>query len=179
MIIKMRKPRVDFNVAFDFDGTLFKEGSWPCAGAPIEDTINALKMLHEHGVGIIIWTLRTENRVEFDEMMNALRAFNVPFDEINKSMDYCTDYWKHNPRKVDADMFVDDRNVGGVPSARAIVKEVLQRFQLRKERGHLIYFERQNLDSLHKAYREAFYTEGCEDCVFTEFEIYSETTKEI
>lgn len=98
-------------IAVDFDGTIVEE-AYPKIGKPIPFAIDVLKKLinEEHHL-IILWTVREGALLQ--EAVDYCRERGVEFFAVNKlnpNDDDCL-----QPRKVAVDMFIDDRNVGGLP----------------------------------------------------------------
>ena len=96
-------------IAVDFDGTIV-EDAYPNIGKPIIFAFETLKKLQEEGHRLILWTYRCgeqlENAVKFCENNG------IHFYAVNKSFpeeQYDTD----RSRKIHADLFIDDRNIGG------------------------------------------------------------------
>lgn len=100
-------------IAVDFDGVLHT-GDYPIIGSPLADARAVLQRLHSAGHYIILWTCRNDDQLL--EAINWLLMHEIPFNRINdNSPDNLTDYGK-NTRKVYADVYVDDHQVGGLPS---------------------------------------------------------------
>lgn len=100
-------------IAVDFDGTVHT-GQYPEIGYIRQGCIEALRRLHDAGHYIIIWTCR-EGR-EQTQAVNWLLAKGVPFDRINENHPDNLVRYPDNNRKIYADVYVDDRQVGGLPS---------------------------------------------------------------
>ena len=105
---------VDFNglkIAVDFDGTIV-EHEYPEIGKEKLFAFLTLKELNRKGARLILWTFRTGK--ELEEAVEFCRKNGVEFYAVNKNypeeiMD------EHVGRKIDADIFIDDRNIGGFP----------------------------------------------------------------
>nr|WP_320037162.1 hypothetical protein [uncultured Bacteroides sp.] len=119
-------------IAVDFDGTLHT-GEFPAIGEPAKDVAEYMQKLHEDGHYIIIWTCRCDQKLV--EAINWLIDNNIPFNRIN---DHCPEHagqYPTNPRKVYAHLYVDDRQVGPLPSWRDIymyASKVEMEYQSRK-----------------------------------------------
>ena len=106
-------------IAVDFDGTIC-EDRYPECGPVIPEAANILREFHAVGGTIIIWTCRVE--VDLDNALEFLRREKIPFDAVNCQVDGACEAFRSkfphivNPdcRKVAADMYIDDRNPGGV-----------------------------------------------------------------
>ena len=97
-------------IAIDFDGTIV-EDAYPKIGKPRIFAFETLKRLQEDGHRLILWTYRSGIRLE--ESVKFCKDNGIEFYAINKSFpEEKYDYSKS--RKIYADLFIDDRNLGGV-----------------------------------------------------------------
>tara|TARA_B110001452_G_C14880718_1_gene307900 strand:+ start:113 stop:514 length:402 start_codon:yes stop_codon:yes gene_type:complete len=106
-----------FILAIDFDGTV-AEDSFPEVGALIKDADTIIRKLKQDGHDIIINTCRTgkyEGLAEYFLIKN-----KIPFDYINSNLPRVIDFYKQDCRKVSADYYIDNRNIGGLPSWKEI-----------------------------------------------------------
>ncbi len=100
-------------IAVDFDGTIV-EHRYPEIGKEVPFAIQTLKMLIKEQHRLILWTVR-EGKL-LDEAVEWCKQRGVEFWAINK--DYPEEEKENNnnySRKLKADLFIDDRNVGGLP----------------------------------------------------------------
>ncbi len=98
-------------IAIDFDGTIV-EHQYPRIGKEIPFATDTLKMLQKDGHRLILWTFRKEK--ELEEAVNYCRGKGVEFYAVNKS--YPEEVFDETvSRKIHADLFIDDRNIGGLP----------------------------------------------------------------
>lgn len=125
-------------LAIDFDGTIV-EHEYPKIGKEIPFAFDTLKKLQEDGHDLVLWTYRAgkelEEAVEYCKQ-NGLEFFAVnasyPGDEVDM----------YNSRKINADIFVDDRNVGGLPDWGVIYQLISGNGQIPFEMRQ--YVERKN-----------------------------------
>jgi len=97
-------------IAIDFDGTIV-EDDYPNIGKPKIFAFETLQKLQEDGHRLILWTYRSGLRLE--EAVAFCKKNTITFYAVNKSFpEEQFDYTKS--RKIHADLFIDDRNVGGV-----------------------------------------------------------------
>jgi len=97
-------------IAIDFDGTIV-EDNYPNIGKPRIFAFETLKKLQEDGHRLILWTYRSGLRLE--ETVDFCESNGIKFYAVNKSFpEEQFDYTKS--RKIHADLFIDDRNIGGV-----------------------------------------------------------------
>lgn len=100
-------------IAVDFDGTIV-EHMYPKIGNEIPFAIDTLKELIKDGHQLILWSVR-ENEL-LQEAVDWCHKRGVDFWAVNK--DYPEEERSKNnlfSRKLKVDMFIDDRNVGGLP----------------------------------------------------------------
>ena len=99
-------------IAVDFDGTIV-EHKYPKIGKPILFAFEALKELQKRGHKIILWTYRSGQ--ELQEAVEFCQKNGIEFYAVNKS--YTEEKFDNGQisRKIDADMFIDDRNLLGFP----------------------------------------------------------------
>ena len=97
-------------IAVDFDGTIV-EDAYPKIGKTRLFAFETLKRLQDDGHRLILWTYRSGLRLE--EAVKFCDANGIQFYAVNKSFpEEQFDYSKS--RKIYADLFIDDRNIGGV-----------------------------------------------------------------
>ena len=100
-------------IAVDFDGTLV-EDKYPKIGPERPFATETLRMLIRDKHRLILWTVREGRHLE--EAVEWCKQRGVEFYAVNK--DYPEeDKGKNNhfSRKIKADYFIDDRNIGGLP----------------------------------------------------------------
>jgi hypothetical protein len=99
-------------IAVDFDGTIV-EHKYPEIGKEIMFAFKTLRALQEQGHQLILWTYRSGQ--ELYDAVEYCRRNGLEFYAINSSYpeeEFDEDY---DSRKIDADIFIDDRNIGGLP----------------------------------------------------------------
>lgn len=128
-------PQLEMTIAVDFDGTIV-ENRYPHIGKERPFAVETLKMLARDRHRLILWTVREGKLLE--DAVEWCRERGVEFYAVNK--DYPEegkqDQWFS--RKVKADLFIDDRNVGGLPDWGDIYRMVKERItaeQLYEERN--------------------------------------------
>lgn len=103
---KTTSPKI---IAVDFDGTVV-EHAYPKIGKEMLFAFATLKALQAKGHKLILWTIRTGHLL--DEAVEFCRQNGVEFYAVNKN--FPDEEWAPDtPRKLNADIFIDDRNVGG------------------------------------------------------------------
>ncbi|MCQ2215828.1 MAG: hypothetical protein MJZ31_07915 [Bacteroidales bacterium] len=99
-------------IAVDFDGTIV-ENKYPEMGKPIMFAFNTLRALQQKEFLLILWTCRTGKLL--DDAVELCRKNGVEFYAINANYPGEDMSNPENPRKLTADIFIDDRNIGGLP----------------------------------------------------------------
>ncbi|WBL26538.1 BT0820 family HAD-type phosphatase [Zunongwangia sp. HGR-M22] len=97
-------------IAIDFDGTIV-ENKYPDIGKPLLFAFETLKKLQDDGHNLILWTYRKGSRL--DEAVSFCKKNGIVFYAINKSYPE-ENYDESLSRKILADIFIDDRNIGGM-----------------------------------------------------------------
>ena len=110
-------------IAVDFDGTIV-EHKYPEIGREIPFATTTLKMLIEERHRLLLWTVRKgellqeavdwckERGVEFYAVNK-----NYPEEQVDNNGGYC---------KLNAELFIDDRNLGGIPDWGKIYQMVTE-----------------------------------------------------
>lgn len=96
-------------IAVDFDGTIV-EDAYPKIGKPMLFAFDTLKKLQEKGHRLILWTYRSGSKLE--EAVNFCETNGIYFYAVNRSFPE-EEYSETLSRKINADLFIDDRNIGG------------------------------------------------------------------
>jgi hydroxymethylpyrimidine pyrophosphatase-like HAD family hydrolase len=110
-------------IAVDFDGTLV-ENRYPKIGKPILFAFETLKKLQQEGHQIILWTYRSG--VKLEEAVEYCENKGIKFYAVNKS--YPEEEYEEEvmSRKILADIFIDDRNINGLPPWGEIYHELVK-----------------------------------------------------
>ena len=110
-------------IAVDFDGTIV-EHRYPRIGREIPFAITTLRRLQAEHHQLILWTVR-EGRL-LDEAVACCRERGLEFYAVNANHpdEQASDTPSSPCRKVRADLFIDDRNVGALPDWAAIYEMV-------------------------------------------------------
>jgi hydroxymethylpyrimidine pyrophosphatase-like HAD family hydrolase len=96
-------------IAVDFDGTIV-EHDYPRIGKEMLFAFSTLKALQAKGHKLILWTFREGETL--DEAVDYCMNNGIEFYAVNKS--YPEEQFDSSiSRKINADIFIDDRNVGG------------------------------------------------------------------
>jgi hypothetical protein len=96
-------------IAIDFDGTLV-EDRFPEIGEPIWPVVDAVWRLGFTDHELILWTSRVDKRLE--EAVQWCKEHDLKFTSINAGTPGNISQYGTDPRKVFADVYIDDRAVG-------------------------------------------------------------------
>lgn len=97
-------------IAVDFDGTIV-ENLYPKIGDELPFAIESLKKLQQDQHQLILWTVREGDLLE--EAVEFCKKRGLEFYAVNQNNP--DDKTGTGPRKLMADLFIDDRNLGGIP----------------------------------------------------------------
>jgi hydroxymethylpyrimidine pyrophosphatase-like HAD family hydrolase len=99
-------------IAVDFDGTIV-EHEYPAIGKEMLFAFQTLKELEKKGALLILWTFRSGK--ELQEAVDFCSRNGVEFYAVNKN--YPEEIYDEVTvsRKINADIYIDDRNIGGFP----------------------------------------------------------------
>ncbi len=127
---------IDINnikIAVDFDGTIV-EHEYPAIGKEKLFAFRTLRELEKRGARLILWTFR--HGKELEEAVEFCRQNGIEFYAVNKN--YPEEVFDDSiSRKINADIYIDDRNVGGFPGWSEIWQILnpyeLQQFEAEKK----------------------------------------------
>ena len=110
-------------IAVDFDGTIV-EHKYPSIGREKPGAIDTLKQLAREGNLLILWTVRDGERLE--EAIEFCRGRGLEFYAVNSNTPQNVPIYGSRPAtgKISADVYIDDRNLGGLPDWDEIYTQV-------------------------------------------------------
>ena len=98
-------------IAVDFDGTIV-EHAYPEIGKEKLFAFQTLRELEKMGASLILWTFR--NGKELNDAVEFCRKNGIEFYAVNRN--YPEEVYDETvSRKIDADIYIDDKNIGGFP----------------------------------------------------------------
>lgn len=108
-------------IAVDFDGTIV-EHRYPDIGKQRPFAMDTLRAFIADGHHVILWTVREGKQLE--EAVRFCKERGVEFYAVNS--EYPNDSWTDapSPRKIRADVYIDDSNLGGIPDWSEIYQMV-------------------------------------------------------
>ncbi|MFI3288599.1 MAG: hypothetical protein SNH55_01340 [Rikenellaceae bacterium] len=115
-------------IAVDFDGTIV-EHCYPSIGAERPFATDTLKLLVRDQHRLILWSVREGELL--DEAVEWCRERGVEFYAINRDYPEEQGNEKDFSRKLKADLFIDDRNLGGLPDWGTIYRMIQSRSHLK------------------------------------------------
>lgn len=108
-------------IAIDFDGTIV-EHRYPDIGNEIPDAIKILKKLKADGHILLLWTYRSGE--ELKQAVKYCKKKGLEFYAINNNSND-EDYDFTYSRKIYADVYIDDRNLPGLPDWNTIYQMIV------------------------------------------------------
>ena len=99
-----------FFIAVDFDGTIVTH-AYPKIGDPIPNATSVLRQLIRDGHKLILWSVREGQLLQ--EAVDYCKEHGVEFYAVNRDYPEELGTDKTFSRKIKADVFIDDRNIGG------------------------------------------------------------------
>ncbi|MDD4215826.1 MAG: hypothetical protein PHZ24_00625 [Bacteroidales bacterium] len=98
-----------YKIAVDFDGTIV-EHRYPDIGEIIPGAFEVLRELQENGHKLVLWTVR--DGIDLQAAIDFCLDYGIMFYAANESFPN-EEFNKYISRKVDVNIFIDDRNIGG------------------------------------------------------------------
>lgn len=96
-------------IAIDFDGVLVND-KFPEIGEPDWDMVSAVWRLSHTEHELVLWTCRVDDRLE--EAKQWCIDHDLKFTSINSNTPTNLNEYSTDPRKVYADIYIDDRACG-------------------------------------------------------------------
>ncbi len=109
-------------IAVDFDGTIV-EHAYPRIGKEIPFATETLRQLIQDRHKLVLWTVREDELLQ--EAIDWCRERGVEFYAVNR--DYPEEEREKNnhfSRKLKVDIWIDDRNIGGLPDWGTIYRMI-------------------------------------------------------
>ena len=136
-------------IAIDFDGTIV-EPRYPRIGKEIPFAIATLKQLQTERHLLVLWTVR-EGKL-LDEAVDFCRKRGLEFYAVNANHpeEEVRNDMTSPCRKVVADLYIDDLNVGKLPDWGAIYEMIHNRWSYERYLNEIHGFEKQKKISIWK-----------------------------
>jgi len=124
-------------IAVDFDGTIV-EDDYPGIGPAKIFAFDTLLELQKKGFRLILWTYRYGKRLE--EAVDFCKKNGLEFYAVNNS--YPEEKFEHSvSRKINADVFIDDRNIGGLLGWGEIYQQLLKTEKPKEHKNKKGFFD--------------------------------------
>jgi len=102
---------IPLKIAVDFDGTIV-DHEYPAIGKEKLFAFETLKQIQKQGHLLVLWTFRAGKTL--NEAVEYCRENGIEFYAVNKN--YPEEVYDESiSRKINADIYIDDKNVGGFP----------------------------------------------------------------
>jgi hydroxymethylpyrimidine pyrophosphatase-like HAD family hydrolase len=110
-------------IAVDFDGTIVQH-KYPKIGKEIPYAIKTLKLIQEKGHKLILWTYRSGK--ELNEAIEFCEKRGLTFFAVNNDFEG-EEFDNTYSRKIYADIYIDDRNLLGIPEWQIIYELIVEK----------------------------------------------------
>lgn len=100
-------------ISIDFDGTIVNGDNYPKIGSLQLFAKDVIQSWVDDGCKIIINSCRA-GRYE-GHAVDFLKENDVPFHYFNCNLPSSIEYYKMDCRKISADVYIDDKQLGGLP----------------------------------------------------------------
>lgn len=137
--LKKNKMLNNKKIAVDFDGTIVDD-AYPAIGKPKTFAFETLKRLQAEGYRLILWTYRHGKTL--DEAVEFCQKNGIEFYAVNSSFEGEVFDHETQSRKLDADWFIDDRNLGGFPGWGEIYNIIQERIEFRVEGKEVLAYSK-------------------------------------
>ncbi|MDO5036491.1 MAG: hypothetical protein Q4D93_05985 [Porphyromonas sp.] len=117
----MEEQKKLYTIALDFDGTIVTH-KYPEIGEEIPDAVRVVKQLIRDGHRIILWSVREGTLL--DEALQWCEERGLTFYAVNQDFPEEQTEDRYFSRKIKADIFIDDRAIGGLPSWSEIYRAI-------------------------------------------------------
>lgn len=113
-------------LAIDFDDTICIS-NYPDLGPIKKDAKEVINTLYKEGYGIVINTCREGKALA--GAIDWLNENNISYHYINCNFPYLIAKYKADCRKISADMYIDDKNINGIPEWKEIYLIIKNKFK--------------------------------------------------
>lgn len=110
-------------IAVDFDGTIV-ENQYPAIGVEKPYAVKTLKQLAAEGDDIILWTARSGQLLQ--DAVDWCESQGLKLFAVNSNYHRCVSHQNgfKGSRKIHADIFIDDRIIGGFPGWPVVYSKI-------------------------------------------------------
>lgn len=128
---KYNKDNFKAILAIDFDLTICMS-NYPELGEEREGAGDVIRALVHEGYGIVINTCRAGRFQGMAEKW--LEENHIPYHFINCNFPHLIEFYSSDCRKISADLYIDDKCLGGLPPWSEIHEMITEKFK-NKENG--------------------------------------------
>lgn len=112
-------------IVIDYDGTIIDSNdAWPAPGTIRPGAKEVINELYENGHDIIIWTCR--KGIALDNAKVYLQEQGLLFHYCNEHTKQVMEFYGDDTRKILADVYIDDKQLGGLPDTWEQIHEILK-----------------------------------------------------
>lgn len=111
-------------LSIDFDGTIV-ENAYPEIGELRKNAKEVINRLFDEGFVILINTCRAG--IYEGEVYKFLRENQIAFNYINCNLPSQIEYFGMDCRKLSADIYIDDKQLGGIPDDWEVIYELIHK----------------------------------------------------
>lgn len=115
-------------IALDYDGTITHDDAWPAPGVLKPGAKEVINRLYDEGHSIIIWTCRCGEALQVAR--SYLEAEGIKFHHCNEHLPHVLELYGNDTRKILADVYIDDKNLGGLPDTWEEIYQLLKQKHL-------------------------------------------------
>ncbi|AJW61837.1 hypothetical protein OZ664_04110 [Elizabethkingia sp. HX WHF] len=130
---------INKKLAIDFDGTIVDD-AYPGVGPAKIFAFETLLKLQSEGYRLILWTYRSGQALQ--DAVDFCKKNGLEFYAVNSSFEGEVFDSETHSRKIDADMFIDDRNLGGFPGWGEIYNIIKEKIEFRVAGGEVLAYSK-------------------------------------
>ena len=111
-------------ISIDYDDTIGYQ-DFPRSGTIKPNAKEVINRLYDEGHHILIWTCRAFDRLETAK--EYLKECGVKYHLINENLIHNIEKYGGDTRKQSAHIYIDDRQLGGIPDNWLVIEEMIRR----------------------------------------------------
>jgi len=124
-------------ISIDYDDTIVYQ-DFPNTGTIKPNAVEVINRLYDEGHHILIWTCRSYENVKTAKRY--LIECGVRFHLINENLPSNIEKYGGDTRKMSADIYIDDRQLGGIPEdwleiERIVKNDIIKAEKIRKAKN--------------------------------------------
>jgi hypothetical protein len=117
-------------ISIDYDDTIVYQ-DFPRSGTIKPNAKEVINRLYDEGHNILIWTCRAFERLETAK--EYLNECGVKYHLINENLVNNIEKYGGDTRKMSAHIYIDDRQLGGIPNDWLVIEEMVRRDLVKAE----------------------------------------------